>query len=108
MDQSQNYQIRSSSEKAHHIYTAYKNTVMPHGRHIYAKASDIDNSTMCTNPHSDNALPHLKCVLRCCADCPCINLPDQEKNKNTNKQHPQLGFTFITSLHVVLLIVEFH
>ena len=24
------------------------------------------------------------------------------------KQHPQFGFTFITSLHVVLLMVEFH
>ena len=28
--------------------------------------------------------------------------------KNTKKQHPQLGFTFITSLYVVLLMVEFH
>ena len=28
--------------------------------------------------------------------------------KNTKKQHPQLGFTFITSLDVVLLMVEFH
>ena len=29
-DQSQNAQSRSSVEKAHHIYTTYKNTVMPH------------------------------------------------------------------------------
>ena len=28
--------------------------------------------------------------------------------KNMTKQHPQLGFPFTTSLHVVLLIVEFH
>ena len=28
--------------------------------------------------------------------------------KNIKKQHPQLGFTFITSLDVVLLMVEFH
>ena len=28
--------------------------------------------------------------------------------KNMKKQHPQLGFTFITSLDVVLLMVEFH
>ena len=28
--------------------------------------------------------------------------------KNMNKQHPQLVFTFITSLDVVLLTVEFH
>ena len=53
---------------------------MPHGRHIYAKASDMANATICTYSHSDDALPHWKCVLRCCADCPCINLPDKEKN----------------------------
>ena len=28
--------------------------------------------------------------------------------KNMKKQHPQLGFTFITSLDVVLLMVKFH
>ena len=80
---------------------------MPHGRHIYAKSSDMANATMCTNPHSYNALPRWKCVLLCCAYCPCINLPGQETNKKMRKQHPQLGFTFITSLDVVLLVVEF-
>ena len=63
-DQFQNDQNRSSGEKAHHIYETYKNTVMPHGRHIYAKASEMANETMCAYPHSDNALPHWKCVLR--------------------------------------------
>ena len=28
--------------------------------------------------------------------------------KNMKKQHPQLGFTFITSLDVLLLMLEFH
>ena len=28
--------------------------------------------------------------------------------KNMKKQHPQLGFTFITSLDVVLFMVDFH
>ena len=28
--------------------------------------------------------------------------------KNMKNQHPQLGFTFTTSLHVVLLTVDFH
>ena len=63
-DKSQNSQSRRSGEKAHHLYTTYKNTLMPHGRHIYAKAYDMTNATMCTNPRSDHALPHLKCVLR--------------------------------------------
>ena len=46
-DQSQNSQSRRSGEKAHHIYTTYKNTFMPHGIHIYAKAYDMVNATMC-------------------------------------------------------------
>ena len=99
---------RKSSERAHQIYETYKNKVMPHGRHIYAKTSDMENVTMCTYPHPDHALPHWKCLLRCCAKCPHINIPDLETNKNMKKQHPQLCFKFITSLDVVLLMVEFH
>ena len=53
---------------------------MPHGRHMYAKASDMEKVTICTYPQSDNALPHWKYVLWCCAECPYINLPDQVKN----------------------------
>ena len=51
------------------------------GSHIYAKASDMENAKICTYPQSEHALPHWKYVLRCCADCPCINIPDQEKEK---------------------------
>ena len=54
---------------------------MPHGRYIYAKSSNMANEIMCAYPHSDNALPHWKCVLRWCAEWPCINPPDQETNK---------------------------
>ena len=82
---------------------------MPHGTHIYAKASDMENATMCTYPQSEHALPHWKCVWRCFDDCPCINIPDQETTKkNMTELHPLLGFSFITSLDVVLLMVEFH
>ena len=63
---------------------------------------------MCTYPKPDHALTHWKCALRCCADCPCINLPNQDTDNNMNKQHPQFGFTCITSLHIVLIMVEFH
>ena len=56
--QIQNAQIRRSDEKENFIYETYKNTLMPHGRHIYAKASDMENDTMCKYPQSDNALPH--------------------------------------------------
>ena len=81
---------------------------MPHGSNIYAKASDMANSTMSTYPQSEHALPPWKRVLRCYADCRCINILDQETTKNMNKLHPQLGFTFITALDVVLLMIKFH
>ena len=55
---------------------------MPHGRHIYDKASGTEKSTMCIYPQSDNELPHWECVLQCCSNFPCINLTDQETDKN--------------------------
>ena len=63
-DKIQNGQNRRSSEKAHQIYETYKNTVMPHGRHIYAKSCDMVKSAIFTYPQYDHALPHWKCVLR--------------------------------------------
>ena len=42
----QNAQSRRSGEQTHRIYETYKNTVMPHGRHIYAKSSDMAKATM--------------------------------------------------------------
>ena len=33
--------------KANSIYETYKNTIMPHGHHIYAKAYDVAKATMC-------------------------------------------------------------
>ena len=65
---------------------------MPHGRHIYSKASYMANATLCTYPQSGHALPHWKCVLQCCADCPCINIPDQEKTKNHEETTPSIRF----------------
>ena len=39
------------------INETYKNTVMPHGRHIYAKSSDMSKATMCAHLYYDHALP---------------------------------------------------
>ena len=91
-DKIQNAQSRRYGEKSHHIYTTYKNTVMPHGCHIYAKVSDMEKATMCTYPNSDRALPHWKCVLRFCAGCPCINIPDQETTKQHEETTPSIMF----------------
>ena len=51
---------------------------MSHGCHIYAKSYDVAKAKMCAHPQSDHALLYCKCVLRCCAKCPCINIPYQE------------------------------
>ena len=72
----QNSQNRRSGGKANCIYETYKNTVMPHRRHICAKAYDMENATMCAFSQSYHALPHWKCLLRCCATCTSINITD--------------------------------
>ena len=66
--------------------------MMPHGSHIYAKASDMANATMCTYPQSEHALPHWKCLMRCCAECTCINLTDQEKLKKHEETKLSIRF----------------
>ena len=63
---------------------------MLHGRHIYAKASDMENSTMCTYPQSVHSLPQWKCVLRCCDKCACINIIDQEKDNHYSEITPSI------------------
>ena len=65
---------------------------MPHGCHIYAKASDMAQATMCAYPQYDNAPPHWNCVLRCCAECPCIDLHDQEIDNQYSETTPSNRF----------------
>ena len=87
--------------RKHITYIQHIKKVMPHGSHIYAKASDMANATMCTYPQSEHAIPHWKFVLRYCADCPCINIPDQE----TTKKHEEtiLELVEVLSDHITQL-----
>ena len=39
----------------------------------------MEKATICEYPHSYNALPHWRCVLRYCDKFICVNIPDQEK-----------------------------
>ena len=39
--------IEGPGKKKISIYETYKNTVMPHGRHIYAKAYDTAKESIC-------------------------------------------------------------
>ena len=81
------------------IYETYKNTVMPHGRHIYAKSYAMAKETMCAYSQPDHELPHWKCVLRCCDKCPSINTPDQE----IGDQYPKTSHSI--RIHIYHLIV---
>ena len=65
---------------------------MPHGRHIYTKAYDMAKSKMCAKSQSDHALPHLICILRCCAQFPSIIIPDQETDNNHPNPSPSNRF----------------
>ena len=75
---------------------------MPHRRHIYATASDMANASMCTYPQSEHSLPHWKCVLRCCNDCPCINIPDEEVSNKHDETTPTIRF------HIYHIIFIYH
>ena len=57
-----------------------------------ATEQDMENATMCAYPLSKHSLPHWKCVLRCCADCPCINIPDQKITKKHDKTKTTIRF----------------
>ena len=76
-DLSQNSQNRRSGKKPNRLFDTYKNSVMPHGSHIYATAAGMAMATMCAYPPPQHALTHWKCVLHCCCNFPCIDLPDQ-------------------------------
>ena len=83
---------KRSSEKANCIYEIYINTVIPHGRHIYAKSYDMEKVRICTYPKSDHSLPQWKYVLWCCDKCPCVNLPDQEIDDQYFDTTPSIKF----------------
>ena len=56
------------------LFETYKNSVMTHGRHIYATESDMDMAKMCAYPPPQHAFPHCKCVLCWCYNFPHIDL----------------------------------
>ena len=65
---------------------------MPYGRNFYTKAYDMAKATMCANSQSDHVLPHWKYVLICCAQCPSINITDQETDDKYPKISPSISF----------------
>ena len=47
---------------------------------------------MCAYPTSQHALPRWKCVLCCCSNCPCIDIPGQESYRNHFNTSPSISF----------------
>ena len=62
------------------------------------KTYDTEKEKMCAYSQSDHAVPHWKCVLRCCAQYPRIYITDQE----TNDKHPNPSPS--THFHIYHLI----
>ena len=61
--------------------------------------------------HILSLIMHLHTGNVYCDDVPIVLVLiflTKKQLKNMKKQHPQLGFTCTTSLHAVLLMVEFH
>ena len=65
---------------------------MPYGHHIYAKASAMAKATMCAYPQSDHVLSHWKCVMKCCAKFPSVNITDQETDDQYTDTIPSIRF----------------
>ena len=79
---------------------------MPHGRHIYAKAYDMER-LKCV--HILSMIMHFHTGKLYCNAVLNVHVSILLTKKHIisfHAQHPQLGFTFITSLRVVLLMVD--
>ena len=62
------------------------------GRYIYAASSDMAMGKMYAYPTSQHVLSHWKFVLYCCANCPCIDLPDQESDMHHSRKYISICF----------------
>ena len=77
-DQICNAQNRSSCEMVNLLFDTYNNSVSPHGKHMFQTSYDMTMETMWAYPSSKSSFPYWKCVLRCCTQCPRIDLPSPE------------------------------
>ena len=57
------------------LFDTYKNSIMPHGTHMFQTASYMVMEKMCAYPSSNYSLPYLTFVLHFFVECPRIDLP---------------------------------
>ena len=67
------------------ILETYKNYVMTHVTHIQRSEKYMALETMCNFTSEKNDLPHCKCVLRRCSNCPSLVIPGQDSNRDDTK-----------------------
>ena len=64
------------------LFETYKNSVIPHGKHMFQTASDMAMTKICAYTSSSYSLPHWKCVLYCCAKYPWTYLTIPELDQH--------------------------
>ena len=65
---------------------------MTHGHHIYSKALYMAMAKMSAYTQPQHSFPHWKYELRCCANCPCIDIPYQESKRHHSSTSPSIHF----------------
>ena len=81
-NRSHNAQNRRSGKLSISLFETYKNSVRPHGCHIYNYTAYMDMAKMCPCPSQHHGLPHWKYVLLCCDKCPGITIICKDTNKD--------------------------
>ena len=91
-DRSHNTLNRSYGEIVSRIFETYKNSIRPHGCHIYNTSTEIDMEEMCPCPYKHQVILHCKCVLRCFYKYLSIVIPILEANIDTKNTFPRIRF----------------
>ena len=74
------------------LFEKYKHYVMQHGRCIYATLYYTSMAKIFAYPPSQYAFLHWKCVLRCCENCLCIDIPYQESDIHHSITYTSIRF----------------
>ena len=81
-------QNKRSVETVNHLFEAFKSYIVPRVNYMFKIASDMAMAKMCAYPSFKYSLPHWKYVMRCCAKCPCIDLPNPESDQHNPNVSP--------------------
>ena len=69
---------RRSGRQMQTRFESYRDQVMIEGEHKYPKAKQAAYAMLCPFPNTEHDLPHWKCVLGCCNNCPGLVIPTEE------------------------------